>query len=84
VQYVEKADRTPKEELYEEELVRNVKPLIEEESRILLECNGALRALDPDGRIAATAKAKAAQHEASPEEYRLADLLKEPKVESLF
>jgi hypothetical protein len=77
VQYIEKADRTPKEELDEEQLVQNVRPLIEEGGRILTECNGALRALDPDGRIAATAKAKAAQREASPEEYRLADLLKE-------
>lgn len=43
----------------------------------MLECNGALKALDPDGRIAAAAKARSAQRDASPEEYRLADLLKE-------
>lgn len=36
-----------------------------------------MRALDPDGHIAATAKARAASHEASPEEYALADQLKE-------
>lgn len=34
----EKAERTPKEELDEEELVRNVKPLLEEGGRILQEC----------------------------------------------
>jgi hypothetical protein len=75
--YIEAADRTPKDELDEEELVNNVKPLIEEGSRILQECNGSLRGLDPDGRIAAQAKGRAGTREASPEEYRLADLLKE-------
>ncbi|KAI9698464.1 MAG: hypothetical protein M1836_004045 [Candelina mexicana] len=76
-EHIEVADRTPKEELDEEELVNKVKPLIEEGGRILQECNGAIRGLDPDGRIAAQAKGRAAQREASPEEYRLADLLKE-------
>ncbi|GAB7356716.1 hypothetical protein MBLNU459_g7421t1 [Dothideomycetes sp. NU459] len=75
--HMEKADRTPKEELDEEELVNNVKPLIEEGGRILQECNGSLRGLDPDGKIAAQAKARAGTKEASPEEYRLADTLKE-------
>ena len=50
--------------------------MIEEGSRILQECNGAIRGLDPDGRIAANAKARAANREASPEEYALADSLK--------
>jgi hypothetical protein len=44
---------------------------------MLQECNGAIRALDPDGRIAATAKARSAQREATPEEYHLADVLKD-------
>jgi len=76
-EYIEKADRTPKDELDEEELVNNVKPLIEEGSRILQECNGSLRGLDPDGRIAQQAKGRAQTRDATPEEYRLADLLKE-------
>jgi len=74
---IEKAERTPKEELDEEKLVQAVKPLLEEGGRILQECNGSIRALDPDGRIAATAKARAASRDATPEEYQLADLLKE-------
>jgi rubrerythrin len=74
---IEKADRTPKDELDEEKLVQQVKPLLEEGGRILQECNGSIRALDPDGRIAATAKARAASRDATPEEYQLADLLKE-------
>ncbi|KAI9376044.1 hypothetical protein BJX61DRAFT_531134 [Aspergillus egyptiacus] len=74
---VDTAERTPKEELDEEELVKKVKPLLEEASNHLQECNGAIRAIDPDGHIAANAKARAASHEASPEEYALAEKLKE-------
>ena len=77
LQAVEKADRTPKEELDEEALVQQVKPLLEEGGRILSECNGSLRGLDPDGSIAATAKARAAQGNATQEEHRLAELLKD-------
>ncbi|KAJ4350770.1 hypothetical protein N0V95_004447 [Ascochyta clinopodiicola] len=76
-EHIEKADRTPRDELDEEELVNNVKPLIEEGGRILNECNGSLRGLDPDGRIAAQAKGRQQTGEASPEEYKLADCLKE-------
>lgn len=75
--YIDAADRTPRDELDEEELVNNVRPLIEEAARILQECNGSLRGLDPDGRIAAQAKGRAGTKDATPEEYRLADLLKE-------
>ncbi|KAL8342201.1 hypothetical protein RB598_003888 [Gaeumannomyces tritici] len=74
---IEKADRTPKEELDEEELVREVRPLIEEGGKILQEANGVIRGLDPDGRIQANAKHKAATRDATPEEYHLADILKE-------
>ncbi|KAH5319350.1 hypothetical protein HBI12_112840 [Parastagonospora nodorum] len=75
--HIEQADRTPRDELDEEELVNNVKPLIEEGSRLLNDCNGSLRGLDPDGRIAAQAKGRQQTGEASPEEYKLADNLKE-------
>lgn len=61
----------------EEKLVADVKPLIEEGNRILGECNGAIRGLDPDGHIAAQAKARTASGEASPEQYRVAEGLKE-------
>ncbi|KAJ5382089.1 uncharacterized protein N7496_004517 [Penicillium cataractarum] len=77
LQQIEKAERTPKEELDEEKLVQVVKPLLEEGGRILQECNGSIRALDPDGSIAATAKARAASRDATPEEYQLADLIRE-------
>ena len=50
--------------------------MIEEGSRILQECNGAIRGLDPDGHVAANAKARAASGEASKEEYAVAESLK--------
>ncbi|RAH64681.1 DUF3659 domain-containing protein [Aspergillus aculeatinus CBS 121060] len=76
-QHIERANSTPKEELDEEQLVKQVKPLIEEAGNGLQECKGALRALDPDGQIAAQAKARSASAEASPEEHHLAEVLKE-------
>ncbi|ORY58402.1 uncharacterized protein BCR38DRAFT_413272 [Pseudomassariella vexata] len=74
---IDKAERTKEEERDEEELVKQVRPLIEEGGKILTEANGVIRGLDPDGRISANAKHKTAAREATPEEYRLADLLKE-------
>lgn len=74
---IDTAERQPKEELDEQKLVDTVKPLIEQGAGILQECNGVIRGLDPDGRISSGAKAHAAAREATPEEYRLADLLKE-------
>lgn len=44
---------------------------------MLQECNGSLRGLDPDGRIASQAKGRSQTREATPEEYQLADSLKE-------
>jgi len=76
-EHIEAAERQPKEELDEQKLVDTVKPLIEEGGRILSETNGAIRGLDPDGRIAANAKHKTAAREAQPEEYRLAEVLKD-------
>ena len=58
-------------------MVKQVKPKIEEGGRILQECNGAIRGLDPDGHIAANAKARAASGEATKEEHQLANSLKE-------
>ncbi|KAJ4300620.1 hypothetical protein N0V88_003304 [Collariella sp. IMI 366227] len=74
---IDKAERTPEDERDEEQLVSEVRPLIEEGGRILNEAKGIIKGLDPDGRIAANAKHKTAAREATPEEYRLADLLKD-------
>jgi len=74
---IDAAERQPKEELDEQKLVDTVKPLIEQGSQILTEANGVIRGLDPDGRISANAKHKTAAREATPEEYRLAEALKD-------
>jgi hypothetical protein len=74
---IEAAERQPKEELDEQKLVDTVRPLIEQGGAILTEANGVIRGLDPDGRIQANAKHKTAAREATPEEYRLAEVLKE-------
>ena len=57
--------------------MQDVKPMLEEGNRVLQECNGAIRGLDPDGSIAANAKARAASGEATKEEHALAESLKE-------
>ncbi|KAJ1328082.1 DUF3659 domain-containing protein [Microdochium nivale] len=74
---IEAEEAKPEADRDEEGLVKEVKPLIEEGGKILTEANGIIRGLDPDGRIAANAQHKTAAREATPEEYRLADLLKE-------
>lgn len=74
---IDEAERKPKEELDEQRLVDTVKPLLEQGNSILMEANGVIRGLDPDGHIAAQSKGRAGSKDASPEEYRLADLLKE-------
>lgn len=76
-EHIDAAERQPKEDLDEQKLVDTVKPLIEEGGQILQEANGVIRGLDPDGRIASNAKAKTASREATPEEYHLADVLKD-------
>ncbi|KXJ84925.1 hypothetical protein Micbo1qcDRAFT_210345 [Microdochium bolleyi] len=74
---IEAEEAKPEDERDEEGLVKEVRPLIEEGGKILTEANGVIRGLDPDGRIAANAQHKTASREATPEEYRLADVLKE-------
>lgn len=69
---IDKADQRPKDYLSEQKLIADVKPLIHDSNRILTECNGAIRGLDPDGSIAKRAKERSKQGIASPEERLLA------------
>jgi len=59
----------------EQELVRNVRPLIEQATQILNETHGSIKALDPTGEISQHAKGAAQSHQASSEEYYLAQKL---------
>jgi hypothetical protein len=77
LQETDKAERISTEEQDEQELGDIVRPLIEEGSRILQETNVSIRALDSSGRIAAGVKQKAASRDATPDEYRLAEKLKD-------
>ncbi|KAI3324456.1 hypothetical protein HD806DRAFT_534758 [Xylariaceae sp. AK1471] len=77
VERINQEESKPEEDRDEEELVKQVRPLIEEGGKILTEANGVIRGLDPDGRISAQAKHHTAGREATPEEYHLAELLKE-------
>jgi hypothetical protein len=72
---IDEEEAKPQKERDEQKLVDTVKPLIEQGSAILEECNGAIRGLDPSGRIAKQAQAKTSARKATPEEYHLADLL---------
>lgn len=74
---LERHEKTPPEERDEDKCYNEVKPLIEEGGRIMSECNGAIRGLDPDGRMQSQAKAKSKTRDASPEEHALAEQLKE-------
>lgn len=74
---IDAVERQKEADRDEQKLVDKVKPLIEEGGRILTETNGIIRGMDPDGRITANAKQKAATREATPEEHHLAELLKE-------
>ncbi|CAK7233944.1 hypothetical protein SCUCBS95973_008767 [Sporothrix curviconia] len=76
-QKLDAVDGKKPEDVDQEAVVSDVKPLIEEGGKILSEANGVVRGLDPDGRIQSKAKHHAATHEATPEEYHLADVLKE-------
>lgn len=76
-QAIDSAERQKPEDLDEQKLVDTVKPLIEQGHQILMEANGVIRGLDPDGHIAAQAKGRTGSGEATPEEHRLAEVLKE-------
>lgn len=48
---IDTAKRMPKEDPDEEELFKEVKPLVQEGAALLSEVNGGVRGMDPDGRI---------------------------------
>jgi hypothetical protein len=60
----------------EAELVKQVKPLLEQAEKTLNETQGAVKGADPDNRLSNKAKRNMQDHKASPEEQRLAEALK--------
>lgn len=72
-EHLNKAADKPKDELDEEKLVDNVKPLIEQASGILNDVLGQIKGVDPSGEIQNKAKRNAQDHKATGEEQRLAE-----------
>ena len=60
----------------EAELVKQVKPLLEQAEKILNETQGAIKGADPGNRLSNKAKRNMQDHKATPEEQRLAEALK--------
>ena len=75
-QHIENMDAQKEEDRSEPELVKQVKPLLEQATKILDETNGQIKGADPDGRLANRAKRHQQDHRATPEEQRLAEALK--------
>ncbi|KAI5805303.1 hypothetical protein DFH27DRAFT_550429 [Peziza echinospora] len=69
---VEKANKTPKEDLDEDALVDKLKPVIEEAQAILNETLGVIKGLDPNGEIAKNAQKNTNNHQATAAEQKLA------------
>ncbi|KAJ8521424.1 hypothetical protein ONZ45_g1862 [Pleurotus djamor] len=73
---IEKFEGRKEEDRDEAELVKQVRPLIEQVEKVLNETNGAVRGADPDNRLSNKAKRNMQDHKATPEEQRLAEALK--------
>ncbi|KAF7980117.1 hypothetical protein HWV62_39535 [Athelia sp. TMB] len=73
---IENMEARKEEDRNEDELVEQVKPLIEQAEKILNETNGAIKGADHDNRLSKQAARNYADHKATPEEQRLAEALK--------
>lgn len=76
LQHIENFEAQKEEDRDEAELVKQVKPLLQQAEKILNETNGAIRGADPDHRLTNKAKRNLADHQATPQEQRLAEALK--------
>jgi len=73
---IENMEARKEEDRDEDELVRQVKPLIEQAEKVLNETYGSIKGADPDNRLTNKAKRNQQDHKATPEEQRLAEALK--------
>jgi len=74
--HIETQESRKDEEKDEGQLVKQVRPLLEQAEKILNETLGAIRGADPDNRLSNKATRHTADHKATPEEQRLAEALK--------
>jgi hypothetical protein len=69
-------DARKEEDRDEDELITQVKPLLEQAEKILNETQGAVKGADPNNRLSNKARRNMQDHKATPEEQRLAEALK--------
>jgi len=74
--HIEAMDAQKEEDRDEAELVKQVKPLLEQAEKILHETQGSVKGADPDNRLSNNARRNMQDHKATPEEQRLAEALK--------
>ncbi|TRM65196.1 hypothetical protein BD626DRAFT_615539 [Schizophyllum amplum] len=74
--HIENMEARKEDDRNEDELVKQVKPLLEQAEQILNQTQGVVKGADPDGKIASRAKRHQQDHRATPEEQRLAEALK--------
>ncbi|KAF8241031.1 hypothetical protein L208DRAFT_1420164 [Tricholoma matsutake] len=74
--HIENMEAKKEEDRDEDELVKQVKPLLEQAEKILNETQGAVKGADPDNLLSNRAKRNMQDHKATPEEQRLAEALK--------
>jgi hypothetical protein len=75
-QHIEAFDAQKEEDRDENKLKEQVKPLLEQATKILNETYGAVRGADPDQSLTNRAQRNMADHVATPAEQRLAEALK--------
>ena len=82
-QRIEHFEAQKAEDRNEEQLIKEVRPILEQAEKILNETNGAIRGADPDKRLTNQAKRNMADHKASPQEQRLAQALRVVSIHPL-
>ncbi|KAL9712303.1 hypothetical protein Ac2012v2_003537 [Leucoagaricus gongylophorus] len=74
--HIENMEAKKEEDRDEDELVKQVKPLLEQADKTLNETKGAVNGADPEKRLSNRAKRNMQDHVATPSEQRLAEALK--------
>jgi len=74
--HIENFESQKEEDRNQAELVKQVRPLLQQAEMVLHETQGAIKGADPDNQLTNNAKRNYQIHKASPEEQRLAESLK--------
>jgi len=74
--HIENMDARPEDQRDEKELVEAVRPLLIQAEKIMNETQGMVKGADPENKVSNRAKRHKANHNATPEEQRLAEALK--------